>query len=68
MKILPKKLPKNSATTKYIPFHDTMALKRGSPAAGGSRLAHGTAAPPSAATTAPSAAMATAAIGFCEML
>lgn len=28
MKILPKKLPKNSATTKYIPFHDTMALKK----------------------------------------
>lgn len=27
MKILPKKLPKNSATAKYIPFHDTMALK-----------------------------------------
>lgn len=28
MKILPKKLPKNSASAKYIPFHDTMALKK----------------------------------------
>lgn len=27
MNMLPKKLPKNSASTKYIPFHDTMALK-----------------------------------------
>lgn len=27
MNILPKKLPKNSASAKYIPFHDTMALK-----------------------------------------
>jgi len=27
MNILPKKLPRNSASTKYIPFHDTMALE-----------------------------------------